>query len=302
MADQNLDPDMYTKFNSFTSNYQRDTYPALEAALSTASGKYVLITGASQGLGRVMALTWAKAGAAGVAICSRKAETLNPVAKEVKIANPSTEVLAIPCDTTIPYDVANFFQATKQKFGKLDVVIANVGFAEFGNIGQLDEEKWWNVITMNCRSTFLVADNYIRNFGPEPSGTFISMSSSIISVLQPKTSSYGVAKRACIQIVEYLDVEYPTLRAFSLDPGIIKGTAILPPNLVPFAHDTGELNGAFTVWLASGRADKLKGGYLHATWDVEELERHGDEIKEKGLLKTKFLGGILGQPGGCLGK
>ncbi len=301
MADANFDPDMYTKMSLLTSKYHRDIYPALEAAASTASGKYVLITGASQGLGRAMALAWAKSGAAGIAICSRKAETLNPVAETLKAANASTEVLALPCDTTKPSDVANFFQATKQKFGKLDVVIANVGLAGYGTIGQIDEEQWWTEITANIRSTSLVADHYIRTFGPNPTGTFVTMTSGVVSAIIPGLSAYGISKRACIQIVEYLDAEYPTLKAFAMDPGVVKGVAAMPA-FVPYAHDTTELIGLFSVWLASGKADKLKGGYVHTTWDVEELEQHGDEIKEKGLLKTKFLGGILGQPEGCLGK
>jgi hypothetical protein len=54
------------------------------------------------------------------------------------------------------------------------------------------------------------------------------------------------------------------------------------------------LVGAFSIWLASGRADALKGSFLHTTWDIEDLEAHAEEIRDKRLLKSNFLGGILG--------
>lgn len=301
MTSQDFDPDLYTKMLTFTSKYYRDVYPALEAAQSTASGKFVLITGASQGIGRAMAHSWARAGAAGIAICSRKAETLNPVAEELKSINSSTNVVAVVCDTTKSSDVANLFTEIKTAFGKLDVVIANVGIATQGKIGEVDEDDWWNDMTTNIRSTHLTAHHYIRNFGPEPTGTFISLASGVAAILFPGISSYTMTKQAMIRIVEFLDVENPGLRAFSMDPGIVKGIAAMDA-FKPFAYDTPELVGLFSIWLASGRADKCTGGYLHVTWDVEELERFGDEIKEKNLLRNNFLGDRLGKEGGFLGK
>lgn len=254
MASQDFDPDLYTKMLTFTSKYHRDIYPALEAAQSSASGKYVLITGASQGIGRALALSWARAGVAGIAICSRKAETLEPVAAELKAISPDTNILAVVCDTTKPTDVASFFDKIKAAFGRLDVVIANVGCAMEGRIGDVDEDAWWNDITTNIRSTHLTAHNYVRAFGPEPTGTSISLSSGVAAIMVPGISSYTMSKQAVIKIVEFLDVEYPSLKAFSLDPGIVKGIAAMDA-FIPFAHDTVELVGAFSIWLASGKAE-----------------------------------------------
>ncbi|KAJ4372030.1 hypothetical protein N0V83_003803 [Neocucurbitaria cava] len=301
MATQDFDPDMYTKMLTFTSTYHRELYPALDAAQSSAAGKYVLITGASQGLGRAMALSWAHAGAAGIAICSRKLDTLEPVAAELRKASATTDVLALACDTRKSSDVANLFEKAKEKFGKLDVVITNVGIGDTGMIGQQDEDAWWEILHTNVRSAHLTAHHYIRVFGPDPAGTLITLASGVAVVTIPGTSAYGISKAADIQFVEYLDVEYANLKAFSMDPGVVKDVAAMPA-FIPFAHDTPELVGAFSIWLASGKADKLKGSYVHVTWNVEELEKHSDEIREKGLLKNKFLGGILGQEGGILRK
>lgn len=112
----------------------------------------------------------------------------------------------------------------------------------------------------------------------------------------PGMSSYGIAKHACIKIVEYLSAEHPTLRAFALNPGIVKDTETVPA-FRPFALDTVALIGGFTLWLASGKADKLKGGYMSVNWDVDVLERNADVIKEKGLLSTAFLNVKFGAEG-----
>lgn len=299
MATTALDPDMYTKQMLLTSTYHRDVYPALLSATSSAKDKIVLITGASKGLGRAVAPIWAAAGASGIIMCARSKESLAEVTSEISQANSETKVLALECDVTKSADVAALFNAAKQTFGTLDVVIANAGVANHQLLGHADEETWWSDFSINVRGAQLTAHHFVKTFGSDASGTFMIMASSIAAVTMPGFSCYSIAKLAGIRIAEFLDAECPNLRVFSVDPGIVRGVA-KSPVFVPYACDTVELLGAFQIWAASGRADKCSGGYLHVTWDVEELERCGEMIKEKGLLKTSFLGGILGREGGAL--
>jgi len=306
MASQQFDPEMYTKMMCLTSAYRLSPYPALESAQNTAAGKHILITGASRGLGAQMAKSWAAGGAAGVAICARSASSLEAVAAELKAINPDVDVLAQACDTTKPEEVEKLFLAAKKQFGKLDVVIANVGVAtttspEDSKIGVQDPEVWWNQVTSNIRSTHLTAHYFVKTFGPDPTGTCIIMTSGAAAIIPPGLSAYGMTKQACIRITEYLDVEYPKLRCFAVDPGIVKGLATME-QYKPFAVVEPEVVGQFSVWLGSDRADGCRGGYVHVAWDVQELEEKADEIKEKGLVKSKFLSGVLGQEGGALGK
>ena len=67
-----------------TSLYHRHPCAALEAVQRTGAGKYVLVTGAARDIGRTIALSWAKAGAAGIAICSQNAEDLEQVVAELR--------------------------------------------------------------------------------------------------------------------------------------------------------------------------------------------------------------------------
>jgi NAD(P)-dependent dehydrogenase (short-subunit alcohol dehydrogenase family) len=263
----------------------------------TGAGKYILVTGASVDIGRAIALSWAKAGAAGIAICSRNAEDLDPVTVEVKRLNHTVQVLAMACDTTRSANVTNLFLAIKEQFGKLDIVIANFGTVHLGRIsGTDDNDEWWADMTTNFRSTHLPVHQYIRTFGPAPTGTVISITSPADIVMTPNFSSYGIAKQTDRRLIEFLDTEYPEIKAFSLDPGILM-TGRTCEMFKPFAFDNPELVGMFPVWLGGGRADKLKGSYVHATWDIEELERESEDILGRGILKEKFPGGMQVQEG-----
>lgn len=305
MADsQTPDPNMYTKMMALTSTFHNDVYPALQAAQSTATGKYILITGASRGIGMHMAKAFAAAKAAGIAICARKASSLESVTAELKSINPSVNVLAQACDVTQSSQVAAFFHAAKEQFGKLDVVIANVGIANDDGMHGMcehDVDKWWEIMSVNTRGTRLTVHHYVQTFGPAPTGTVILVTSGAGAIVIPGLSAYSLSKYTMTRMVEILDVEYPSLKVFALDPGVVKGLATLD-GLAPFAVVEPGLVGAFAVWLASGKGEGCKGGYAHVTWDVEELEKYSEEISSKGLVKSKFLGGILGQQGGALGK
>ena len=84
------------------------------------------------------------------------------------------------------------------------------------------------------------------------------------------------------------NAEYPTLRSFTLMPGIIE-TELTAPQFMPFAKDSIELPGAMALYLVQERADFLRGATLLINWDVTELEAKKREIVDGGLLKTSWL-------------
>lgn len=299
MADSTVDPDLYTKLSSFTSTYHRDVYPGVEATRATAAGKYVLITGASQGLGRAVVSIWAAAGAAGIVLCSRNVADLEEVTTEIKHANSHTKFIALACNVADSAAVKSMFDKAKEEFGRLDVVVANAGIGNFHTIGTGVDKPWWDDFEINLRGAQITAHHYLQTFGQDVAGTFITLTSGIAGLTIPGGSSYSIAKLALVRLMEYLDLESPNLKAFCLDPGVVRGIAKLPA-FQPFAHDTTDLLGAFQIWLASGKADGCRGGYVHVTWDVEELEKYGDVIRKKALLKTIFLGDKLGTAGELL--
>lgn len=111
-------------------------------------------------------------------------------------------------------------------------------------------------------------------------------------------SGYASSVLAVIKLGEFLDLEQPGLRVFSVHPGIVVaegGRGAVVESLLPFTRDKPALAGGLAVYLAAAgdRADFLRGGYLHANWDVEELERHREEVVEKKLVRLGFLNAQL---------
>ena len=87
----------------------------------------VLVTGAGKGLGLHISLDYARAGASGVIIASRTQSDLDAVEKRILEINPKCQVLCAVCDTTKRSDLDPLAFKTKDKYGRLDVVIANAG-------------------------------------------------------------------------------------------------------------------------------------------------------------------------------
>ena len=94
--------------------------------------------------------------------------------------------------------------------------------------------------------------------------------------------------------------EQPNIRVFSIHPGIVEAESnrgMVVDNFTPFAKDKQALTAGLTLYLQRPQADFLRGGFLSANWDVEEMEKHKDEIVEGKLLKLAFLGAKLGPEG-----
>lgn len=271
----------------------REPYPALEAVQRSAAGKYALITNASHGIGREIAISWAKAKAAGIAISSLNAEDLEFVADEIRRINSNIPIIAMTCDTTSSFDVNNFFSATKDILGRLDVTIANVGTTHLDNLDTTDENGlWWADVMTNFRSTHLTAHQYLRTFGPSPTGTFISITSGANFCVGPGVSSHDFAQQIDHRLLEFLAFEYPMMKAFSLDSGPmhVRRTRLTHSH---FEICNPELVGLFSVWLGGGRADLLRGNSLRAEWDIGELELNMRQSLERDTLKQRMSSGCL---------
>jgi NAD(P)-dependent dehydrogenase (short-subunit alcohol dehydrogenase family) len=172
------------------------------------------------------------------------------------------------CDTTKSSDVTAFFSAAMGKFGRVDVVVAIVGTSHLGIIGEGEEDGWWEDMTSNLRSTHLVAHHFARILDPSCSGTFISVTSGANTVVVPSLSSYGIAKQATRRLIETLSAEYPRLKVFELNLGIVRKRTMFDMGK-GFAYDSPKLAGMVSVWLGSGRVDRLAGSYVHVTWNIK---------------------------------
>lgn len=302
----NPDVDFATKLTQFTPTMHRNIYPAISPknAQNSAKGKNVLITGATRGIGKGIATTWAEAGASGMIITGRTQNLLDEVINEIKKISPSTKVVGIVGTAGSENDTRKIWEQASNEFGTIDVLIANAGVyvegEDYPKTGVLDPSKWWGAMETNIRGPYLHVYNFLQQFlsvGKEPAGTVVFVSSFAAAITIPGASGYGMSKFVNARQAEYLHAEYPSVRAFSIHPGMVPTSMGLDPGTKHMYIDPPELAGAYTLYLSTPRADFLRGRFTSVNWDVEEMEKRAGEIQEKGLLKTLFLNAKIG-PGG----
>ncbi|KAI9432116.1 NAD-P-binding protein [Lactarius indigo] len=276
---------------------RHDVYPAIDPkeafANQTYRSKVVLITGASRGIGQETAITYAMAGA-NVAIAGRSQETLDKTAAAIHAVVSGAQVLAVPTDVRDPKATEAAVQATLERFGRLDVLIANAGALSNFNqkLGDKDPDRWWNTFEVNVRGVYNTVRLASLSALEKTSGRIVVISSNAAQLRFPHASDYGTSKHAVNRLVEFIALEYPKLTVFALHPGAIR-TQMAEEAGVEFPDDlhfdTPQLPAATILYLTSGRVDWLNGKFLAAPWDISEVERDWKEkVQAGGALVSKL--------------
>lgn len=280
----------------FVSTQRHDTYPAIEPSKADLSGKVVLITGASKGIGKAAAVAFAQAGVRGLVLLARSDLTS---AKEAALSHKRPgqplEVLTIPVDVTDNAQVVSAIEQIEKTIGHLDVVINNAGYIEATKfVADSDPEDWWTTWNVNMRGTYHVsraALPFLLKCGGDK--TIINVSSAASTIFVPGSSAYGTTKLALLRFSEWIHVEYGSkdVLAYSIHPGALKTdlTSDVPQEYQYLFCDTLELPAHSLVWLVKERRKWLAGRYLNCVWDVEEVLAKKDEIIQGDKLKFKLV-------------
>lgn len=167
------------------------------------TGKNILITGASQGLGRAMARRFAKEGAAGLSIVARHADQLNKVRDELRKIDPpspgsgAASIVAIEADVSSPRDIERIVATTLAQFkGRLDVVVNNastIGPSPMPNLLDYPVEDFREVLDTNLIGPFLLIKNALPAM-IERGGSIINVTSDAGQVGYPGWGAYGISK------------------------------------------------------------------------------------------------------------
>lgn len=291
-----------------TSKIYRDLYPLLDpyknpALPAAAAGKTVLITGASGGIGRKIAEAWVVAGAAGVVITGRNADKLRSQEQRLQALSKErndnnevkTKILSIPVDVTNESDVARLWTLASQEIGRIDILINNAGSLTASKIGEGAPLDIWKHFETNVKGPQLM----IHHFLAQPNftgGTVIGISTGILGETYPNFASYIPSKLAAAKYMEYLHAEQPSVRCFSVFPGLV-ATEMPPKEYMDMARDDPMLTGGLSLLLCTERAEWLRGGMVSVNWDWEEMEQHKEEIVEKGLIRLGFTSARFGKGG-----
>lgn len=156
--------------------------------------KVAMVTGAGSGIGKACATALSKAGYA-VVLAGRRLDALQEVAGTLE-----GETLCVSTDVSDPKSVAQLFAATKQKFGRLDVLFNNAGTGAPGTVmlEDLTFEQWQNVLNVNLTGPFLCTQEAFKIMKvQEPQGGRIINNGSISSQApRPNSSPYTATKHA----------------------------------------------------------------------------------------------------------
>tara|TARA_B110000438_G_C15718659_1_gene608737 strand:+ start:239 stop:1048 length:810 start_codon:yes stop_codon:yes gene_type:complete len=190
---------------------------AREARLLDFSGKTVIVTGGTRGLGRVLSESFLNAGA-NVAICARTVPD-----NEITSANKKNKASFFEADVRDPEQVKSFISQVVQKFGRIDVLINNAGGAPTAQSSSVSPRFNEKVISLNllapincCQSVFPVMSVQ------ESTGVIINISSVSGSRPNPMGMAYGAAKAGLNNLSKTLAHEWgPKIRILTLAVGLI---------------------------------------------------------------------------------
>ncbi|SMR41684.1 unnamed protein product [Zymoseptoria tritici ST99CH_1E4] len=261
----------------------------------------VCIVGASRGIGAGIATSYAKAGASGLILSSRRVSGLEETAAACRAINPDIRIAVIPCDITSAESVASLAKEVREQYGRLDVVAVNSGYSGpvVLTMTDTDPETFSNAINVNYTGTFLCAKYLIPLLLETEGGAkaFIGVSSfaSLIVRGPIANAQYCVSKAAQLKLLEHVHEQYhgQGLATYAVHPGAVSSEMAeetAPDAFKPYLTDSPELCGAFCVWLTKEktRVEWLSGRLLSAKWDVEELEGRKRDIVDGDLLKMKL--------------
>src|SRR5215213_10352895 len=222
-------------------------------------GKVAMITGASQGLGRALALAFAREGAQ-VVINARSEESIRPVAGEVE--DVGAEVLAVAADVSKGEDVERLVGEAAGRFGKIDVLVNNASLlGPRVSIEEYPEDEWRRVIDANLTGPFLVSKRAIPHV-PE-GGSIINVVSGVSIEGRPEWGAYSVSKFGVEGLTQILAAELAErgVRVNAVDPGGMRTEmrAAAYPEEDPQTRITPEENTAVFLYLASDESTGVTG-------------------------------------------
>jgi 3-oxoacyl-[acyl-carrier protein] reductase len=153
--------------------------------------KIAIITGSSRGIGRAIALGFAREGAH-VALAARTESDLMNVAQEIR--NLGQRALVVPCDVTDEEQVQRMIARTLEEYGRLDVLVNNAGLGAFRPIYGTRLKNWEYMLAINLTSSFLCIKHAWKPMIQSGGGSIINMSSTSGTRGYPMYASYSASK------------------------------------------------------------------------------------------------------------
>ena len=215
------------------------------------AGRTAVITGASKGLGKAMALALAAEGAR-IALVSRDAALLDGVAREIATAGGDSS--AFPSDVTSEEQVCTIADQIVARFGKVNILINNAGINIRKPVTDFTLAEWRRVMDTNLTAAFLMCRAFVPHMSGQGYGRILNMTSIMSWVSLPERTAYSASKAALLGMTRALALELAgeSITCNGISPG-------------PFATEMNtalienpELNAQFVANIPLGRWGRVE--------------------------------------------
>lgn len=195
-------------------------------------GKVAIVAASSKGLGKATAIRLAREGAA-VVMCSRDAAAIEAAAEEVRRAATEAEeggaALGVVADVTKPDDIERLVATTVERFGGIDILVANAGGPPAGSFESFDDAAFVKALELNLLSTLRLAQAVVPHMKARGGGSIVNITS--VAVKQPidglilsntaRAGVIGLAKSMANELGRY------NIRVNSVGPGPTRTDRVL---------------------------------------------------------------------------
>lgn len=260
---------MDRSWEHFTQRIHSDPVEVKDKYMSNVSGKTIVITGGSRGIGEATARHFAGLGAT-VVIAARSETRLQGVVAD--ICKSGGRAIAVACDLSKAVAARGLIETAVAETGRLDVLVNNAGVINpIARLADSDPAAWGSVVDINLKGVYHGLRFAIPEMVARGGGTIINISSGAATSALEGWSHYCATKAAVLSLTRVADKEYreSDVRVIGLSPGTvstdmqvqIKASGINPVSqLDPGAHIPPEWVARAIVWLVGAEADPYRGG------------------------------------------
>ncbi|KAL4819286.1 hypothetical protein BDW67DRAFT_182234 [Aspergillus spinulosporus] len=293
---------MAAPFPSATRSWHSTSYPSISPTRPelSARGKTILITGGGTGIGAETARSFAAAGASRIALLGRRIQPLLDTKRTIeKEFGQRVQVFVASTDITKKEEVDKAFEGfitsasrDDNESAKIDVLVSNAAtIGPMEGVEDVDADAFIEGVNANLKGALYVAQAFLRYAAGN--AVIIDVNSMAAYVnFGPRFAAYSIAKLAVYRLWDTLGLVNPGFSVYHTQPGVVDTDMNRVSGGVKAIgyEDHVSLPASFHVWLASPEAQFLKGKFLYANWDVEELKARADELAASRELTIGHVG------------
>jgi meso-butanediol dehydrogenase / (S,S)-butanediol dehydrogenase / diacetyl reductase len=191
------------------------------------ANKVAIVTGGGSGIGRAIAVAFAREGAQ-VAICGRDRKKLDAAAAEIGEA-----CLPVAADVSIARQVELLVRMTVERFGRVTTVVNNAGLLLAGTAESLSEEEWEQTFNVNVRGPWLLARAALPHLRAAGGGSIVNLGSVLSLVGARNRVAYAASKGALLAMTRAMALDHAPdkIRVNCICPGIVETEMVAAFNL-----------------------------------------------------------------------